>query len=1510
MDQFMTRGDRDLVERYTEKLSEKGACHVAMKTELVELLQMQEQARSREHLGHKLVRSISRTFVVPQNSSAEERAEHIVGLARVRRRMKLVDNPEGEGARSKWKQFFTRRKRKAVLACFLAVPYFDISKHRAINLFLETYSQQWLESSEDHTSSALGHELLDHQDYLVTHKTASLPPHHRDPLTQLFTMIKRKATTGECLDHELFIAYPNVLSKIITGVRNDERITGEENVTVAYQSYYKRRTELYARQNQLARRGAASTVLLVITASRGSNSDVIHSILRLGIALLEEGNHLVQEEMLAQLQAMDVGFLSSVARLVASCSVLDWNAYQRYQRTEVMQSTSCLAMSKVLCGSEVTEDLFRFLQLLCEGHNADFQNYLRTQAGNTTTVNIITCTVDYLLRLQESVSDFYWHYSGQETIDLLGRDSLLRAFRVAKQVFRTLTEYIQGPCVPNQETLARSRLLDAVSGFLQVFAVLQRKLYRDTSQVELLRELLGLQEEMFILLLSMLEGSAMSSQLGRLMVDMLVESEQWVQDIMAFFSIFIKLKDSTTSKAFKEYDLNKDGMISYREFELAMQSQQRYTKEEIAYLMECADTNNDGLLDYTEFTERFHQPAENIGFHLCVLIVHLSEHLPQEKRLAQFKTSCQGRELMEHFEQGMGCIEIQGKSGRIERVYFEVKQSRLAQWNETQIKESRKNFLHSVDMRSHKKKLEGFVSFCEDTIFEMDYADKISGSEQRSRESRAFQHRLRHTKALQSPARSRPILRRVVEVVRGMWRRHRPLDTLKTVVLAVWTLFVLILLIPLLNFLKRAGSKLGTALSRRLAVADHSHSPDRSSTHPPQTSGSRLGTLAQRKALRLSITRDQSQTTPPANAQQVPATTSTQTTEENGSQQTQTQNGTQGEHPAASGQATLTKRLKSLLPHQIQTPRSSNTPLISATLHQLNLRYNRSHMRHPSPSPTSPLPTQQGDQSLTPGMAEDTYVPKITLSTRSWQAFIARHYYRLNSVKLLVTFLINVALLSFTVQSLSQEQSAVSGDTCEANSSLHTSAASLCSETVELIWNPLYLKLLSLFHFLLSLLLILSYWNLKVPLIIFKREKEIARRLETKHTWLGSRPGWSPGIGNVWEWGMADWWAWLCDMWDSTVISAPSFPRNYWDKQVKDRVRSQFEGASRDLVTRQLGMGTQCPFETRSKWGNVSATVNSLGDLRYFVWMVGTVLSDMLSIFDPNLYMVLYHIFYCGLSFLGLRSNSFYFSIHLLDLVMNFKLLRTVLYSVLHNGKQLLMTVLMTCVVIYLYTVIAFNYFRKFYVQQSHTNGEPVYACDNMAKCFIYHIDKGLRAGGGIGDVLKSASGEPDEILRLLFDVTFFFFVIVILLAIIQGLIIDAFGELRDKEDSITSDMKNKCFVCGLPKTEFDHVAHGFDNHITRDHNAANYMFFLQYLIRKQESEFSGQESYVWEMYLKRRWDFFPVGDSFRGQEERRQLSGPEGVASSRNKTKRPFSPLLMQSNYTSPSVVTATQSL
>ena len=132
--------------------------------------------------------------------------------------------------------------------------------------------------------------------------------------------------------------------------------------------------------------------------------------------------------------------------------------------------------------------------------------------------------------------------------------------------------------------------------------------------------------------------------------------------------------------------------------------------------MECADTNKDGLLDYKELTERFHQHAESIGFHLYVLIVHLLDHLPQDCRLECFKYSPQG---LGHFQHNMGCIEIVGKSRGIEHVYFEVKASQLRQWENITIQESKRVFLHSVEMGSQKKKLQGFISFCEDTIFEV-----------------------------------------------------------------------------------------------------------------------------------------------------------------------------------------------------------------------------------------------------------------------------------------------------------------------------------------------------------------------------------------------------------------------------------------------------------------------------------------------------------------------------------------------------------------------------------------------------------------------------------------------------------------------------------------------------------------------------------------------------------------------------------------------------------------------
>jgi ryanodine receptor 2 len=77
----------------------------------------------------------------------------------------------------------------------------------------------------------------------------------------------------------------------------------------------------------------------------------------------------------------------------------------------------------------------------------------------------------------------------------------------------------------------------------------------------------------------------------------------------------------------------------------------------------------------------------------------------------------------------------------------------------------------------------------------------------------------------------------------------------------------------------------------------------------------------------------------------------------------------------------------------------------------------------------------------------------------------------------------------------------------------------------------------------------------------------------------------------------------------------------------------------------------------------------------------------------------LYSLWYFIFSILG-NYNNFFFAAHLLDVAVGFKTLRTILQSVTHNGKQLVLTVMLLTIIVYIYTVIAFNFFRKFYIQE------------------------------------------------------------------------------------------------------------------------------------------------------------------------------------------------------------------
>ncbi len=66
------------------------------------------------------------------------------------------------------------------------------------------------------------------------------------------------------------------------------------------------------------------------------------------------------------------------------------------------------------------------------------------------------------------------------------------------------------------------------------------------------------------------------------MVDTLIESQANVELLLQFFDIFLKMKGLTTSEAFQEFDTNKDGFISPKEFRRAMEAQKMYTRYKIS----------------------------------------------------------------------------------------------------------------------------------------------------------------------------------------------------------------------------------------------------------------------------------------------------------------------------------------------------------------------------------------------------------------------------------------------------------------------------------------------------------------------------------------------------------------------------------------------------------------------------------------------------------------------------------------------------------------------------------------------------------------------------------------------------------------------------------------------------------------------------------------------------------------------------------------------------------------
>ena len=157
------------------------------------------------------------------------------------------------------------------------------------------------------------------------------------------------------------------------------------------------------------------------------------------------------------------------------------------------------------------------------------------------------------------------------------------------------------------------------------------------------------------------------------------------------------------------------------------------------------------------------------------------------------------------------------------------------------------------------------------------------------------------------------------------------------------------------------------------------------------------------------------------------------------------------------------------------------------------------------------------------------------------------------------------------------------------------------------------------------------------------------------------------------------------------------------------------------------------------------------------------------------------------------------------------------------------LTIALMFFVTYILTVFSYTYYASDY---------PDNTCYSLWSCFVISYDQTFKTGSGIGGYLSTAysvNGNKENIRygRVIYDNIQYLVIYVLLINIITGIIIDTFGDLRQKNNERDVDSNSSCFICEKSREELEkeYGINGFHSHISTQHNLWDYLFFIHYWI-------------------------------------------------------------------------------
>lgn len=229
---------------------------------------------------------------------------------------------------------------------------------------------------------------------------------------------------------------------------------------------------------------------------------------------------------------------------------------------------------------------------------------------------------------------------------------------------------------------------------------------------------------------------------------------------------------------------------------------------------------------------------------------------------------------------------------------------------------------------------------------------------------------------------------------------------------------------------------------------------------------------------------------------------------------------------------------------------------------------------------------------------------------------------------------------------------------------------------------------------------------------------------------------------------------------------------------------------------------------------------------------------------------------------LGITGSPIAQTLHLILIINISDTTKYVLKAVTQHSDQLLATVSLVTIIIYIFSIVIGKYYADEFRQDEANN---VRLCSSLKSCYLSILNLGLTRGGGISESLMLTdinSERTNFYYKLIVTLGFYIFVNIICLNVIFGIIIDTFSELRDKQRMREWDQYNVCDICGIERKIFEKKGMNFDIHKGVQHNLWDYVFYLEYLQNLDLQSLTGFEYFVFTQFKNKSTAWLPINST------------------------------------------------